>query len=433
MKQLRSCIPNVIVHAYHTLKGAGAALYYRFPARHLTVLGVTGTDGKTTTTNMLAAILRAAGTKVSWISTISARIGTLEIDTGAHTTTPSPFVLQSFLRRMVRDGDTHAILEVTSHGIAQERIFGISFQVAILTNVTAEHLDYHRTYDAYLRTKVRLLQRAQARGGVAIINRDDKSFEKVQALLIAGKKIITYGEHSDAKVRATDVNERSDGSDFVLHTPTGSIRVTLPIPGRFNVSNALAAASGAYALDIPLARIAEGIASLKNLAGRMEEIPTGRDFRVIVDFAHTPNAVENLLRFWRPHVKGGIIMVFGSAGERDAFKRPLMGEAAGRGADFIVLTREDNRSESLDKINQAIREGLARAGKMLGHGYEVIDDRGEAIAAGIARARVGDLVLITGKGPESGLNVDGKEIVWDDREVAKRVLGVSHYVIGSTI
>lgn len=424
MKQFRTYIPRAILGAYHMAKGLGAALYFGFPARSLTVLGVTGTDGKTTTTNMLAAILRAASVKVSWISTISARIGKLEIDTGAHTTTPSPFILQSFLRRMVRDGDTHAVLEVTSHGIDQERIFGIPFKVAVLTNVTPEHLDYHGTYDAYLRTKVRLLQKAQQCGGVAIINRDDRSFEQVHRLLRVGEKIITYGEHADARVRATDILERHDGSDFVLHTPAGSARVTVPIPGRFNISNALAAAGGAYALNISPATIAAGIADLRSLAGRMEEIPTGRDFRVIVDFAHTPNAIENLLRFWRPHVKGKIIIVFGSAGERDAFKRPLMGEAAGRGADFVVLTREDNRSESLVKINHAIREGLERAGKTPGDGYVVIDDRAEAIAAGIHAAHAGDLVLITGKGPESGLNVDGKEILWDDREVAKRILRV---------
>ena len=402
------------------------AAWEGFPSRRMTVVGVTGTDGKTTTATLIHAILRAAGLNAGLVTTVAARIGGEEIDTGLHTTTPDPPDLQRYLARMAETGATHAVLEVTSHGLAQHRVAGCDFDVAVVTNITHEHLDFHGTLEAYQEAKARLFKglatsfRKPGVPKVAVLNRDDSSFEYLSP--IPADRQVTYSVGGAADVVACDVVYRPDATRFTIRLPEGEVEIETPLVGAYNVSNVLAAAATAVALDLGPEAIVEGVAAVRGVPGRMERIDEGQDFLAIVDFAHTPNALAQALRTARQMAEGRVIVVFGCAGLRDREKRPWMGRIAAELADVVVLTAEDPRTEDLDEIIGASAAAAQEAGKREGVDLFRVPDRGEAIRLACQMARTGDVVIACGKGHEQSMCFGTTEYPWDDREAMRRAL-----------
>ncbi|MFQ6100279.1 MAG: Mur ligase family protein [Anaerolineae bacterium] len=441
------------------------AAWEGFPSRKMTLVGVTGTDGKTTTVNLIYAILRAAGFSAGMVSTVIARIPTTgfrqaqpggsghrgeeEIDTGLHTTTPDPLDVQAYLARMVKAGATHAVLEVTSHGLAQHRVAGCDFDVAVITNITHEHLDFHGTMEAYQQAKARLfegLTRSFRKPGVpkvAVLNRDDSSYDYLHR--IPADRQIVYaveepqhrrgtdddGGRSPAPalpgrcdVTAHDIHFAPDRTRFILRTPAGEMPIETPLVGTYNVSNVLAAAAVGVALDLSPEAIAEGIAAVRGVPGRMERIEVGQDFLAIVDFAHTPWALGQALRAARMMTgEGGrVIVVFGCAGLRDRAKRGMMGRIAGELADLVVITAEDPRTESLEEIMAASAAAATAEGKCEGVNLWRVPDRGAAILHACREARVGDVVISCGKGHEQSMCFGTTEYPWDDRDAMRLAL-----------
>ncbi len=406
------------------------AAWYGFPSRRMVVIGITGTDGKTTTTNLTCTILRAAGRKTGMISTVKAQIGDRSYETGLHTTTPTAGEVQHFLAEMVAAGTTHAVLEVTSHGLAQHRVAGVDFDVAAITNLTREHLDYHGTLEAYREAKARLfhgLRPSFRKGGqpkIAVLNADDPLSYPFLCEIPADWQV-SYGiERPRVDVVAEDVELGEAGVRFHLRSPWGKTEIRSPLVGRYNVSNILAAAAVTLALGLSPEQVAEGVAQLRGVPGRMERIDEGQPFTAIVDFAHTPNALRQALRTARAMIAplARVIVVFGSAGERDPGKRGAMGQVAARYADLTVITAEDPRSESLEAILDAIAAGLIAEGKREGMDFWRVPDRGRAIRKAVGLARPGDLVIVCGKGHEQSMAFNGVEYPWDDREAMRLAL-----------
>lgn len=388
---------------YHLGMAFLANLWFGFPSHHLTVIGVTGTDGKTTTVSLIYHILKKSGENASMISSVGAVILGKNYDVGFHVTTPSPFALQRFLKRAVDKAGgkkNFLVLETTSHALDQYRVFGVKFTVGVVTNITHEHLDYHKTYKNYVTTKAKLLKMSK----IAIVNRDDESYDsilkiknKISKIHMKNKKWITYGLAKNA-----DVNPKN----FSFKTE---------LIGEFNQYNILAASAACKALGLKDGEIKRGIASFQPPLGR-EEIVYKKDFIVMVDFAHTPNAFKMILQAVRPKTSGRLIHVFGSAGLRDVEKRPLMGKASSKYADIIILTAEDPRAESVEKINREIASGIKNKTLLR------IDDRKKAIEAAIKMAKKGDLVLITGKSHEKSINYGHGEEPWDEFLAVKKAL-----------
>lgn len=377
---------------YHLPLAVLANIVYGFPARELKVIGVTGTDGKTTTANMIYQVLKAAGKKVSMVSTVNAVIAGKEYDTGFHVTSPSSFMIQKFAK-MAREMDEFLILEVTSHALDQYRFWGIKFDIGVITNVTHEHLDYHKTFENYLGTKLKLIKEA----GTAVVNRAVKEFRVFRDFR---GKVVTFG------LNKGDFNQKE-------------VKLNLKIPGNYNIENALSVLAAAFVLKINKTIALRALENFTGVKGRMEEVKNTKGFKVIVDFAHTPNALEVALKTLRKETKDRLIAVFGSAGKRDTEKRRLMGEVAGKLADIIVVTAEDPRGE-LERINRQITEGAKKAGAREGINYFVIGDRKKAIEFALTNAKRGDIVGVFGKGHEGSMNLDGKkEIPWSDREVVE--------------
>lgn len=401
------------------LRARAASVLMGHPSRSLKIIGVTGTDGKTTTVELIASVWCKAGYRVSWIDSLGAGIDGRWLRSTWRLTTPGPFLLQGLLRQMIQSGSEWVILEATSHGLAQSRLAGIGFNTSVVTNLTPEHLDYHRSFERYLAAKTTLVRNTvgSAEGGAVALNRDDPSYHHFAACVRSLP--LYFGLGPEAAVRATDVDLLDSGSSFEVRTPRGWFRVSLSLPGLFNVYNALAAAAVGCAYGIDPAAIASGCRAVTSVYGRMTRVAEGQPFSVVVDFAHTPHALEQVLVFFRPRIAGRIILVFGCPGGRDPGKRSVMGEIAGRLADYVVVTREDNRSESIHLINRVIAAGLHRAGREADVHYVVLPDRKEAIERACNMAEAGDLVLITGKGHEPFLNIDGNEIPWDDCKIAR--------------
>jgi len=444
-----------IKNVYHLCNAFLANVWYGFPSRKLTVIGVTGTDGKTTTVSLIYHILYTAGHNASMISSVGAVIGGKEYDVGFHVTTPSPWALQRFIKKaasVARDSVApsshpmssvasslraldgtpssrttprsknakapstfnYLVLETTSHAIDQNRIWGITFDIGVLTNVTHEHLDYHKTYENYVKTKTKLLNIAK----VAVVNRDENSFTLVKSEIRNPKseinskpqfktqKFITYGLNSNS-----DINPKN----FSFKTK---------LIGEFNRYNILAAIAACRELGIDDKTLREAIESFEAPIGR-GEIVYKNSFTVMIDFAHTPNAFDKILSSIRPEVKGKLIHVFGSAGERDASKRPLMGKISAKYADIIVLTAEDPRSESVDKIIREIELGVMNQESRIKDGRLFkIPDRQEAITTAIKMAKKGDFVLITGKSHEKSMNYGNGEEPWDEFGAVREALGI---------
>ena len=408
-----------VKNIYHLFCALLAALIFRYPASKLKVIGVTGTDGKTTVVHLIYEILKAAGKRVSMISSVKAEIGGKEYQTGFHVTTPNSWLLQRFLRKAVDRGAEYMVLETTSHALDQHRVFRIPFEIGILTNVTHEHLDYHKTYENYLNTKLKLLKRAK----IAIVNREDESYEKSKVPFDSAqgrrrpkskvqKKVITYG------IKNGDVTSHN-------------FKFTTPLIGDYNQYNCLAAIAAAKTLGVKDEIIKKAVLGFKGVVGRFEFINTGRDFQVVIDFAHTPNALEQVLKTLRSMVKGRLIHVFGCAGLRDKKKRPMMGKISAQYADIIILTEEDYRTEDVNKIIEQIAEGCNRKTKnqkpKTKNTYQKlkilrITDRQKAINQAIKLAGRGDLVLLTGKGHERSLCLGKREYLWSEHEAVKCAL-----------
>lgn len=404
------------------LRTRAASILMRHPAQSLKIIGVTGTDGKTTTTELIASVFHEAGYQISWINSLGAGIAGQQLQSNWRLTTPGPFLLQGLLRRMKRSGSDWVILEATSHGLAQGRLGGIRFNTSVVTNLTPEHLDYHRSVERYLAAKAILIRNTvrATEGGAVVLNHDDPSYDCFAAW--AGSAPLHFGLSRDAAVRATNIDLKDSGSRFEVRTASGHFQMSLLIPGLFNIYNALAAAAVGCAHQIDPSVIASGCRAVTSVYGRMMWITEGQSYSVVVDFAHTPHALEQVLRFVRLKIAGRIILVFGCPGERDSGKRSAMGEIAGRLADYVVITREDNRSESIHVINRAIAAGLHQAGREPDVNYVVLSDRSKAIRSACNLAEAGDLVLITGKGHESSLNIDGHEIPWDEAAVVRHAV-----------
>ncbi|MFZ5856144.1 MAG: UDP-N-acetylmuramoyl-L-alanyl-D-glutamate--2,6-diaminopimelate ligase [Chloroflexota bacterium] len=411
-----------------------AAAFYDWPGRKLTVIGVTGTDGKTTTTNLLYQILRTAGLKAGMISTVNAVIGDEVLDTGFHVTTPDAHDVQHYLAKMVDAGLTHVVLETTSHGWAQHRVDASEFDIGVVTNITHEHLDEHGSYENYRAAKARLFEslaktyaKPQGNPRLAVINRDDRSFRFLDDLIQTPKK--NYGLHEDADVRAENVHCAPSGINFFAKSRDFHIEVTSELVGAYNVSNCLAAFTVAvFGLGIDPQVAARGMSTLRGIPGRMERIDLGQPFTAIVDFAHTPNALKVALEAAREMLKeereqkGRVIAVFGSAGLRDKEKRRMMAEVSAELADISILTAEDPRTESLEGILEEMADGARSKGGREHETFWRVADRGEAIQFAVRKARPGDIVLACGKGHEQSMCFGRTEFLWDDRIAMRAAL-----------
>lgn len=385
-----------IKNIYHLFQAVIANILYGFSSKEMIVIGVTGTDGKTTTSSMIYHILKSAGFKTALISTVGAIIDGKTYDIGFHVTTPDSFAIQSYIKKAKKAGVKYLVLETTSIGLHQNRVFGIPFSIAVLTNITNEHLDYHKNYCKYVKAKAILFQTAKT----TILNADDKSFSFITPY-IKDKKVITYGKNKD-----TDINPES----FPFRTK---------LIGGFNQYNALAAIAVVKELNIKDGIITKALLSFTPPAGR-EEIVYDQDFTVIIDFAHTPGAFQVVLPEIKKMTKKRLIHIFGSAGLRDKYKRPEMGKISSVYSDIIILTAEDPRSESVEKIISEIENGIDS--KFNKKYLLKISDRKKAICKGIELAGKGDVVLITGKGHESSMNYGSGEEPWSEHEIVKEAL-----------
>ncbi len=391
------------------------ANYFGRPAEILKLIGVTGTNGKTTTSYLVDSILRAAGCKVALLGTIGNR---LVVETRpASRTTPESLDLQEFLDDVILAGGTHAVLEASSHALALDRLWGCPFAVAIFTNLTRDHLDYHKTLEEYFSAKRRLFQGTGAPPpGVSVINRDDPYGRELAGLAV---RALTYGLEPGADITTRKPLLTATGIQCAVETPTGKIEIRSKLVGRTNLYNILAAVGAGVALDLSPEIITAGVAQLESVPGRFERIDAGQPFQVIVDYAHTDDALRNLVTTARElNPTGRIITLFGCGGDRDRSKRPLMGEAAGRGSDVVVLTSDNPRSEDpLLIINDAI-VGLQRTKAQV-----IIEaDRERAIEIALDEARPGDTVLLAGKGHETEQVLRDRSLEFDDRVVARRIL-----------
>jgi UDP-N-acetylmuramoyl-L-alanyl-D-glutamate--2,6-diaminopimelate ligase len=402
------------------------AALHGFPGRKMRVIGVTGTDGKTTTMRLIASILTAAGRRVGSVDTVGAQIGGREVDTGFHTTTPAADQVQGYLAQMVEAGVEVALLEATSEGLAQERVTAAEFDVAVVTNITHEHLYYHGTLEAYREAKAmlfRALSTAARKEGVpkvAVLNADDSSYALLRA--IPADVRLAYGLGPGHDVRATAIDARPDGLSFTLRLPDAEVLIASPLVGRYNVHNILAASAVAHSQGIDPETIRAGVAAVREVLGRMERINRGQPFEAIVDFAHTPNALDQALQAARQFTAGRLIAVYGCAGLRDLAKRPMMGEVSGRRADLTVITAEDPRTEPVEEICEQVAAGCRKAGRREGEGYLIVPDRGEAIHRALANAAPGDTVIICGKGHERSMCYGTTDYPWSDQDATAEAL-----------
>ena len=404
--------------AWSTLASA-AARYYGHPARGLEVIGVTGTSGKTSTTYFIDAVLAAAGRTVARIGTIEYRLGTRVLP--AAQTTPEAPLLQSLLRMAVDAGCTAAVMEVSSHALELRRVAEVDFDVAVFTNLSHDHLNFHPDMHHYRRAKGRLFEELASGGkrGTAVVNRDDPASEYI--IGVNRGALLTYGVTADADVRARDVRTDLRGTTFTAETPLGRTAVRLRHLGDYSVYNALAALAVGACLDAPLEQIAAGLAAAPPVPGRFELVDVGQDFVVAVDYAHKPDALQRVLESARRLGPHRVITVFGCGGDRDRAKRPVMGRIAAELSDWTIVTSDNPRSEEPHAIVDEILAGI-RSVDPTGARFTAEPDRGRAIAHAVAIAESGDIVLIAGKGHEPYQLVAGKRLDFDDRLVARAAL-----------
>ncbi|HEU0164119.1 MAG TPA: UDP-N-acetylmuramoyl-L-alanyl-D-glutamate--2,6-diaminopimelate ligase, partial [Thermomicrobiales bacterium] len=422
-------IPQIVVPDSRAALAILANAFFGYPSHELAaVIGITGTDGKTTTSYILENILRHAGRSVGVIGTVGIRIGNgVSYDLG-HQTTPESHLNQSYLREMADAGIEHAIVESTSHGLAMHRLDGTAFRIAGVTNVTHEHLEYHKTIENYRRAKAILIERVAENHGVVVLNADDPGASSMSAWA-AGADVVHYGIHrDDSHLSAHNVVARNDGSDFQLRIGIERNHLHLPLVGEFNVANALLAAGLANALGIAATTIAEALSKPVAVPGRMHRIDAGQPFNVVVDYAHTPESLTKILTLLRGlHPGSRLIAVFGSAGDRDVQKRPMQGRVAAELADYAIFTNEDPRREDAEKILRDIASGAIERDGVEGRTFEIVVDRRAAIALAFERAQPGDCVLLAGKGHEQSISWNGIELPWDETTVAEELLAERGY------
>ena len=392
-----------------------AATFYGHPANSLKLVGVTGTNGKTTTAFLVDSILRSAGYTTGLVGTTGYRTPA-GARSGANTTPESLDLHQMFAE--VRDaGGTHAVLETSSHALAMDRLWGCHFAVAIFTNLTRDHLDYHKTFENYFAAKRHLFEGAGAGApDAAVINADDSYASRLEGL---ARRTLTYGLANSPDITTKKFALTFNGLEFMAHTPVGKMEIRSPMVGRINVYNILAAIGAGIGLDIPADQIAAGIAALDAVPGRFQRIDEGQPFLVVVDYAHTDDALRNLIATARElSPSGRIITLFGAGGDRDRTKRPLMGEAAGSLSDLVVLTSDNPRSEDPLRVINDVVVGLQKANAK----YRIEPDRERALAIAVDEARAGDIVLLAGKGHETSQVLKDRTIEFDDREKAREIL-----------
>lgn len=410
-RPLDVALPQAVVSSARSALAYAAARVHGHPSERMDVVGITGTNGKTTTTYLLDAILREAGHVTGLIGTVETRIAGAR---GASArTTPESADIQALFSDMLDQGVDAATIEVSSHAIDLHRVDAVRFAVAAFTNLTQDHLDYHHTLEEYFAVKRRLFTELDVTHRV--VNIDD-AYGRLLADEVDAD--LTVGRAVDASVRAVCEELSANGSRFRLVTPSGSVDVDLPLAGDYNVSNALVASGCAIALGIPAETIAKGLCNAPQVPGRLERIDEGQSFAVLVDYAHTPDSLAKAIGAVRAVTPGRVITVFGCGGDRDPEKRPMMGEAAGSGSDLVVVTSDNPRSEDPVGIILHIEDGLRRSGNR----YVVEIDRRKAIATAFAHAEEGDAVLIAGKGHEDYQIFLDRTIHFDDREVAREEL-----------
>ncbi len=406
------CVPE----ARKALAVAAANLYGH-PASALQLVAVTGTNGKTTTTSVVDAIVKASGAKTGLFGTIAYHTPLGEYP--APNTTPESVDLQGFLAEIRDAGGKYAVLEASSHALSMDRLWGCHFQAAVFTNLTREHMDYHKNFDHYFAAKKKLFAGTGAGAPeVAVINSDDEYGQRLAGL---AKNTVTYGIESDAAISAKKFHLTFEGLSFTAQTPNGKVQVHSPLVGRINVYNVLAAIGASQALGLSNEAIEQGIRNLQSVSGRFQRINLGQPFQVIVDYAHTDDALEKLIRTARElNPKGRIITLFGCGGGKDRTKRPVMGEVTGRLSDLTILSSDNPRSEDPLKIISDIIVGLQKtAGK-----YLIEPDREKAIALAMEEASTGDTVLLAGKGHENYQILSDRTLAFDDREMARQALRI---------
>jgi UDP-N-acetylmuramoyl-L-alanyl-D-glutamate--2,6-diaminopimelate ligase len=425
---LKNLIPQSIKNIYHLFQAVLANVWYGFPSRKLKIIGVTGTNGKTTTVQMISKILEEAGFKIAVASTINFKIGEKEWINTSKFTTISSFKLQKHLKDAAKSGCKYAIIEVTSHALDQNRIWGVNFSVAVMTNITREHLDYHTTMEGYAKAKEKLFRIVATKsGGVSIVNLNTEFGEKFLKYHV-NKKYGYFLESQNPKcvpersielIIARDIKLEIDSSKFSIDGKDFSLN----LPLEFNIENALAATCAGLSQNIPLEKLSAALSKIKGVPGRMEKIENGLGLEIIVDYAVTPDSLEKIYTYLSGLKKDNsrIIAVFGSCGERDSGKRPIMGEIVSRYADFVFVTNEDPYNEDPEKIIDEVFAGVKKYKSENGDAWRILDRR-VAIKKALQIAKPGDIVVVTGKGAEETMAVGARRIPWNDPRVIREML-----------
>ena len=417
---------------YHKSRGIIAATMWGFPSRKMVIIGITGTNGKTTTANILAHILEAAGKKVGLATTVNFWDGKHKLVNETKMTTLSPFTLQKLLRQMVKNNCGYAIIETSSHALVQHRTWGIFYDVAIFTNLTQDHFDYHNTFEEYREAKAKLFKNLPASlptgaiPKIAVLNIDDPSWKYFDQFNADKKVYFTLSPadeliNKNNLIAANEIEVSTLGNRFILDTPVGQTPIRTKLVGRFNIQNCLAAAGAAMALGITPDIIQKALATIDTIPGRMEKIEAGQQFDVIVDYAHTPDGFKQVFSTVEKLTEGRIIAVFGAAGDRDKSKRSILGRIAGEYADILVLTEEDPGSEDPAKIIEEIKAGIPQSFNE-GENMFIILDRKEAVRKAIGLARPEDIVLLLALGAQTVMAKKEGTVPYNEREFAKNVL-----------
>jgi UDP-N-acetylmuramoyl-L-alanyl-D-glutamate--2,6-diaminopimelate ligase len=425
-RKLRARVPVAVVADSRAALADLAAEVFEHPTRKLKLVAVTGTDGKTTTVHLVSDVLEAGGERTGFATTVDFKVADHVWANDTRQSTQEAVEIQEFFAELLVAGGTWGVLEATSHALALRKLRGCEVDVAVFTNLSPEHLDFHGTLQSYLEAKGILFEMLgqSADKGVpktAVLNADDPHWQYLVDRA-GGASVITYGIDAHADVQGTVLSADASGSRVRVEARGETIEIALPLVGRFNVHNALAAIAAGLAAGVPLAKARDALQRARSVRGRMERVDCGQPFTVIVDYAHTPESLDKVLGLLRPLTKGRLIAVFGSAGERDRAKRPRLAEVAAKHADFFVITQEDPRLEDPAGILAEIEAGATAAGKARGADYAVIDDRREAVRDALRRAQAGDTVLLAGKGHEGSIIVGEEKRPWDEAAAARDAL-----------
>ncbi len=434
LKQLaRQMLPTSAIQPGRRMQATTAAMWHGNPAKKLTIIGVTGTNGKTSVYHYITQLLESAGYKTGMVTTVAIQInGKRQLNTSKMTTV-NPMQLHSYLAQMVAAGCRYAVVETTSHALDQERVHGIYYNTVVFTNLTHDHLDYHKNMDEYRKAKEKLFAHSPK---VSVVNADDPSASEF--LKYPAMQKYTYGI-DDARrpkgalpnpdVSASLIKFMTDNTSCLLKSPFGEANVAIPLPGRFTLSNALAAVSVALAHGVSLEQVKATLAQLKPVEGRLEVVDFGQPYTIIVDFAHTPDALQQVYDTLRPSVSGKLIAVLGATGKRDKTKRPILGALAARYSDFVIVTNEDPYDEDPNQIINEVAEGVKRGRpnntsqtKGEGEWWWRVADRREGIAKALSMAKPGDCVIVTGKGGEHVMAIGDKLVPYNDVNVIKSLL-----------